>query len=98
MHLYVTIRVLPDEAFPAHVVRDQGDVLLIVDPRATREEGTLWCLDNLTKAERDYATVAYGQTPDEIDPDFLEGDCIQWVPEPLRLPWEPAWQGERVSA
>lgn len=98
MRVYVSVRVLPDECRPAHVVRDEGDVLLMVDPRYDRTELTLFCLDNMSQAERDHCTVAYGQVPGDIDPAFFEGSCLQWVPEPLRLPWEPAWQGELISA
>lgn len=69
----------------------------MIDPRCLRTEITLWCMDNLTTEERDAMTVAYGEVPGQLSPEILEGDCLCYVPAALRLPWEPAWQGESVA-
>lgn len=58
---YLEVAPLPEECWPAWVVRVDGVTFIRVDPSSTRAEVALWSPDNLTVAEMNVYRVAYRQ-------------------------------------
>lgn len=92
--VFVTIRQVPPEAWPAVVVRHQRSTVVVYDPRATKLELLTWTVANLTTAEQDVIRAGYGQPPvgQPVEDWAVEGGCMPYVPPALRMPGEPGWQ------
>ena len=58
--LYLQFRVLPDSCRPCWLYREDGATLIAIDPRTTKAEAIVWCVDNLTTAELNAYRAAYG--------------------------------------
>jgi hypothetical protein len=98
--VYLKVRLLPDECYPAHIYRDQGVALVYVDPRASKFELVLWSNDNLHDDEANLIRVAYGQPPrreGRMSDAILEGQCDSAVPPELRLPGADYGAAESVD-
>lgn len=89
---YLEVAPLPPECWPAWVVRDDGAVLVTVDPSSLRSEIAEWAPDNLTEAEMNVYRVAYRQplVGLPLDDWWMQHGCYPLdVPEMLRLLPEP---------
>lgn len=90
---YLEVAPLPPECWPAWVVRDDGAVLVTVDPSSLRVEVADWAPDHLSEAEMNVYRVAYRQplVGRPLDAFWRQPECFPLdVPEQLRLLPDPA--------
>lgn len=87
--VYVRIKPLPPQLWPAHVVREDATVLVTIDPSSTRREIACWAPDNLSVQEMNAYRWAYGQplVGRPLDDYWMSEECFPMeIPEPLRVP------------
>lgn len=95
--IFVSIVELADECRPCWIETEDGVTMILMDPRSRRLEIIEWCVDNLSAAEGNTLRAAYGQPPrgQQMSDEFVDGPCMLFIPEALRVPGEPPFQGGR---
>ena len=86
--VYLEFEELPPACRPCWVVREQGAVLLRIDPRATCLQASEWIVRHLTPAEANAIRAAYGVGPvgEHVPVEWLSDEMVPtFVPDSLRL-------------
>ncbi len=105
--IYVRVCSLPDVAFPAHMTRHNGMLLLAFAPGVLGAELVAWAFDraadvgdatHLSHLEIDALLVAYGGHPrGQRQPEaMLTARTMNPVPKVLRLPASQTWTDKRA--
>lgn len=98
--VYRTIRTLPDHERPVYIYRKDGKTIIAVDPRSTRMEVVVALVEGLSDDEGNALRDGFGlphRHEGSLPPNFVSDEpTLFYVPLALRLPDEPAIQGDEV--